>query len=110
MATERSSSGCGYGVLCADYHAPSLLFAIWKLILNGLLSLPEAVRLVTFNPARAVGLADELGSLEPGKPADVVVVDPSGPVPTVELTLRAGAISSHAPTPSVRHANSPVPA
>jgi len=36
--------------------------------------IPELVRLVTLNPARAVMMDGELGSLQPGKKADLVVV------------------------------------
>jgi hypothetical protein len=77
-------------VLCADYHAPSLLFAAWKIAANGLVSLPEAVKMVTLHPARAVGLDHRIGSLAVGKQADIAVVDASGPSPAVETTLRAG--------------------
>jgi len=87
-------------VLCADYHAPSLIVALLKIVRAGRLGLPEAVRLVTLNAARAVRLDGTIGSLEPGKRADVAVVDPSGPVPTVELTLLGGSVRYHAPSRS----------
>ena len=77
-------------VLCADYHAPSLLFAAWKIATNGLVSLSDAVKMVTLHPARAVGLDHRIGSVAVGKQADLAVVDASGPAPTVEMTLRAG--------------------
>ncbi len=35
----------------------------------------EALRAITLNPARAIGLADRVGSLEPGKDADLIVLD-----------------------------------
>ncbi|MGH7483667.1 MAG: amidohydrolase [Longimicrobiales bacterium] len=35
----------------------------------------DAIRWITINPARALGLDDEVGSLEPGKRADVVIWD-----------------------------------
>lgn len=39
------------------------------------ISKAHAVMWVTLNPARALGLADRIGSLEPGKDADVVIWD-----------------------------------
>jgi 5-methylthioadenosine/S-adenosylhomocysteine deaminase len=42
---------------------------------------PQAIDLVTGNGARALGLADRVGSLAVGKRADVVVVNPDCPVP-----------------------------
>ena len=38
-------------------------------------SLKDAFRLGSLNPARAVGIDDELGSLQPGKRADLLVID-----------------------------------
>ena len=37
--------------------------------------LPEAVRMATLTPARILGIDKEVGSLEPGKRADLVVLD-----------------------------------
>ncbi|WNI16048.1 N-acetylglucosamine-6-phosphate deacetylase [Actinacidiphila sp. ITFR-21] len=39
------------------------------------LSLPDAVRAISTTPARLLGLADRIGTLEPGKDADLVVLD-----------------------------------
>jgi 5-methylthioadenosine/S-adenosylhomocysteine deaminase len=35
----------------------------------------QMLRMLTINAARALGLADELGSLEPGKQADLILLD-----------------------------------
>ena len=61
-------------VLCADYYPAAILGSVFKLATDGLLSLPQATRLVTLNPAKAVGLGDRFGSLEPGKIADLIVL------------------------------------
>jgi len=44
-------------------------------ILTGILGIPlaEAVRIVTLTPARAIGVDDRLGSIAPGKAADLVI-------------------------------------
>lgn len=39
------------------------------------LSLSEAVRMASLNPAELIGMGDRKGSLEPGKDADLVVLD-----------------------------------
>ena len=61
-------------ILCSDYYPASLLHSAFKLEEEGALSLPEAVRLLTLNPARAMGIDADYGSVEPGKKADLLVV------------------------------------
>jgi alpha-D-ribose 1-methylphosphonate 5-triphosphate diphosphatase len=60
-------------IICADYHAPSLLAAVLKIVRDGLLDLPTAVRMVTLNAAHAVGLTDR-GAIHPGLRADLTLV------------------------------------
>jgi len=47
---------------------------IWGFALGGMSNM-EALRTATINPARAHGLDRDLGSVEPGKLADLVVMD-----------------------------------
>jgi alpha-D-ribose 1-methylphosphonate 5-triphosphate diphosphatase len=63
-------------VLCSDYYPAAMINAVFSLARQQILSLPDAVRLVTLNPARAVGLDKTVGSLEVGKVADLILVKP----------------------------------
>ncbi|GIW07282.1 MAG: amidohydrolase [Dehalococcoidia bacterium] len=76
-------------IICADYHAPSLLPAVFRLVDAGVLTLPQAVAMVTANPARAIGLQDR-GLLAIGRRADVVVVRREASAPIVEAAFCAG--------------------
>ncbi len=62
-------------VLCSDYYPAALLKAVFVMHRQQGRPLHEMVRLVTHNPAAAVQVDDHVGSLTPGKRADVVVVD-----------------------------------
>lgn len=66
-------------ILASDYYYPALLLAPFRLAADGICSLPEVWRLVSQNPATALGLADR-GSIAPGKRADIVIVDASDPL------------------------------
>ncbi len=59
-------------IICSDYHLPSLLSSSIKLWRQEILSLPEAINMITLNPAKATGLK-ERGAILPGKVADVVI-------------------------------------
>jgi alpha-D-ribose 1-methylphosphonate 5-triphosphate diphosphatase len=77
-------------ILASDYYPAAMLHSVFKLEGEHLLPLHEAVKLVSTNPATAMGL-DGLGSIELGKQADLVLVDKTLPV-HVRGTLRAGRV------------------
>ena len=60
-------------ILSSDYVPGSLLSAVLRLVADEILSLPEAVAIVSRNPARATGLHDR-GAIQPGLRADLVQV------------------------------------
>jgi alpha-D-ribose 1-methylphosphonate 5-triphosphate diphosphatase len=60
-------------IICADYHAPSIIPAAFRLVQEGLVDLPTAIGMITRAPAEAVGLSDR-GAILPGLLADIVLV------------------------------------
>jgi N-acetylglucosamine-6-phosphate deacetylase len=53
------------------------------------IQLPKAIQMASFNPARSIGIDDKKGSLEPGKDADIVILNKNL---ETELTIVAGKI------------------
>jgi alpha-D-ribose 1-methylphosphonate 5-triphosphate diphosphatase len=81
-------------ILSSDYVPGSLMSATVRLTETTDLSLPQAVALVSRNPAKAIGLHDR-GSLEAGLRADLIQVRminlPDGRhQPIVRAVWRAG--------------------
>jgi alpha-D-ribose 1-methylphosphonate 5-triphosphate diphosphatase len=75
-------------ILASDYYPAALLQTPFKVAQQGILSLPQAIRLVTSNPAHAAGLQDR-GQIAVGQRADLVLVEPGDEV-RVRVTLRGG--------------------
>jgi len=89
-ATEAVQAGVAT-VLCSDYYPASMLGAAYKLFKEKVLSLPDAVNLVTLNPANAVKLGRDFGSLECGKVADLLLVEvPTDGIPSVQCVFVGG--------------------
>ena len=62
-------------ILCSDYYTPAMLHAVFRLVRDRVLPIADAVRMASIHPARAAGLDTELGSLEVGKRADMILVN-----------------------------------
>jgi len=89
--SARDAISQGFGdILCSDYSPMTLLHAVFTLERHGILTLPEAVRMVSINPASAVGIDPWTGSIEEGKDADLVLVDNSDTIPRVIKTFVSG--------------------
>lgn len=89
--SAREAISWGYGdILCSDYAPMTMLHAVLALERLGILPLHEAVNMVSLNPARAVGISDTTGSLEIGKYADILIVDPSEGFPRILSTFIGG--------------------
>ena len=95
--------------LCSDYQPSTMIAAAHAVASQTDLSLPQAVALVTANPARACGL-DDRGRIAPGLRADLIAVARVGGQPLVSHTWSAGRLvfsthyhpdSAHAPAVAV---------
>jgi len=94
-------------ILIADYHAPSMLHAALRLHGTGIATLPDAVAMISANPAAVADLSDR-GMIVPGLRADVIVVDRVGTLPVVvqqivagQTHLRASAVGHRTAAPSL---------
>lgn len=81
--------------LCSDYAPAMLLAGAFVLVDQGVLSWPDAARLVSLNPARAAGLEDR-GEIAVGMRADLIAVDIVDGRPRVERLWVAGRMAYRA--------------
>lgn len=75
--------------LCSDYYPPAMLHAAFKLARAGVVTLPQAVQLVSTVPAHAAG-DTTTGALAPGRDADLIVVQMHDGRPVVHQTFVRG--------------------
>ena len=77
-------------ILASDYYYPAMLAAVARLQADGIGQLPDLWKLVSTNPAAALGLADR-GEIAAGHRADLVLLDwPEGGTPVVRQTFVNG--------------------
>lgn len=88
--SARETIAAGFGdIICSDYVPTAIIHAVFTM--EGLgVPLHRAVNMASLNPAKAAGIADITGSLEPGKSADLIIVDTSGEVLRVLKTFVEG--------------------
>lgn len=77
-------------ILASDYFYPAMLGAMVRLHTDRVAPLPALWKLVSLNPARAMGLADR-GRIAPGQRADLLLLDwPEGHAPAPLRTWVSG--------------------
>ncbi|WP_085830931.1 alpha-D-ribose 1-methylphosphonate 5-triphosphate diphosphatase [Collinsella vaginalis] len=91
--------------LCSDYYPTAMLQSAFALHRDFRLPLEQAFAMLTVNPARAVGIDGEIGSLEEGKKADILVVreveEAGRSHPVITATLVDGRVVSRMWYPSL---------
>lgn len=81
--------------ICSDYHPGTLLPAILKLEAESDLSLNEAVKLITLNPALAAKLQGR-GEIKPGYYADLAAFDSGDTLPKITQVWKQGLLTYQA--------------
>jgi alpha-D-ribose 1-methylphosphonate 5-triphosphate diphosphatase len=85
-------------VLCSDYYPTAMLHSAFVLHHDFRLPLERAFAMLTIEPARAVKIDDQIGSLEEGKKADILVVreveEGQRSYPVITATLVDGRVVS----------------
>ncbi|MFD1735180.1 phosphonate metabolism protein PhnM [Bacillus salitolerans] len=79
-------------ILCSDYYPSSLLHAAFKLYHQHNIPIYKAINMVSINPARALGIDSEVGSIEIGKKADLLIVSEDRTRPVLETVFVNGMI------------------
>ena len=92
-AAEAIQAGCA-DILCSDYYPPAILHSIFAMHLKYGVPLPEMVKKATLNPAVAMGLGQDYGSIEPGKKADLLVIGILDGYPVITHVLVDGRTTS----------------
>lgn len=100
-AIDAIRAGVGH-ILCSDYQPSTLIAAAFAAARQAALPLPDALALVTANPADACGLTDR-GRLVPGARADVIAVGSVAGHPVVTHTWSAGRLVFVAGYPAAEH-------
>ena len=93
-AAEAICEGCA-DIICSDYYPPSMLHGVFSMVRNHGLSLPEMVNKATLNPARAVKIDQNYGSIEVGKAADLIIVEELDGYPVLTDALVDGQLAVH---------------
>lgn len=62
-------------IICSDYYPPAMLHGIFELASKYEEDLHALFQLVTINPAKAVNMAHEIGSIAQGKKADIIIIE-----------------------------------
>ena len=92
-AKDAIMEGC-ISILCSDYYPPAMLHSVFKLHREADYPLVEGFKLITLNPAKAVQMDDEIGSIEAGKKADINIIRLFDDYPTITECIVNGKVVS----------------
>ena len=79
-------------IISSDYYPSAVLSSIFKMHEEYGIDLTRMFRMVTSNPARAVGIFNKVGSIEEGKHADILLIEKKADYPVINLAMVDGHI------------------
>lgn len=89
--SAREAIAAGYGtIICSDYAPVAMLHAGMTLVQQGRVDLVQMSRMLSGHPAKAAGIDHICGAIEEGKAADLLLVDLSDDLPSIQRTFVAG--------------------
>lgn len=92
-AAEAVKKGCA-DILCSDYYPAAMLHSIFIMHEQHGVPLPEIVNKLTLNPARAMCIDNDYGSLAVGKKADLLIIKILDGYPVITHALVDGKVIS----------------
>ncbi len=92
-AADAVMHGC-VDILCSDYFPQAILHSLFIMCKRYGMQMPEIVKKVSLNPARAMKIDKDYGSIEAGKKADLVIADVLDGYPVVTHVLVDGKTTS----------------
>jgi alpha-D-ribose 1-methylphosphonate 5-triphosphate diphosphatase len=92
-AAEAVLEDCA-DIICSDYYSAAMLHSIFLMHTKHDIPLPQMVNKMTLNPAKAMGTDKEYGSIEPGKKADLLIVDILDGYPVITHSFVDGVAAS----------------
>lgn len=93
-AADAIKNDCA-DILCSDYYPAAILHSIFMMHRKHGVSLCEMVNKATLNPAKAMKISQDYGSLEVGKKADILIIDILDSYPVITHCLVEGNIAAH---------------
>lgn len=79
-------------IISSDYYPSAMLISLFTMHEEYGIPLYEMFKMVTANPAKAVGVYDKVGTIEEGKHADLLVIEKSNGYPAIMLAMVDGHI------------------
>ncbi len=94
LSAEQAILEDSIDILCSDYYPAALLSSVFIMHQKHNIPLYDMVKKVSLNPAKAVKIDNQYGSIEKGKKADLIIVELQDKYPVATHTLVDGIVVS----------------